>query len=233
MLRHLAAMRPNGRPFSDESLTEDYELGLAIGEAGGVCRFVRARGQDGRLIATRAYFPARLDHVISQKTRWVHGIALQAWDRTGWGSSLIESWMRARDRRGPFAGLVLLVGYLLIVLSALSGIAILAGLVEPQPLPPLLKALLLTNLMAFIWRVAWRFGFTARIYGWREGARAILRIPLANVVAIMAGRRAVLAYLSTLRGSALVWNKTPHVRHPADPASSLQGSAPLAPVVLQ
>ncbi len=213
MLHKLANDNPDGQPFSSDSLTEDYELGLAVSENGGVARFVRARGRDGRLIATRAYFPARLDHVVNQKTRWVHGIALQGWDRIGWGAGWIERWMRARDRRGPFAGLVLMTGYVLIALTALGGLAAFAGAMEPQPLGPLLKALLIANLAAFGWRVAWRFVFTARIYGWAEGVRAVLRIPLANVVAIMAGRRAVMAYIATLRGSALVWNKTPHVRY--------------------
>lgn len=38
-----------GVPFASDSLTEDYELGLAIAAAGGRCRFIRARGTDGRL----------------------------------------------------------------------------------------------------------------------------------------------------------------------------------------
>ncbi len=215
MLRDLAALRPDGQPFPSDSLTEDYELGLTVNALGGVSRFVRARGEDGTLIATRAYFPARLDHVVGQKARWLHGIALQAWDRVGWGEGLIERWMRARDRRGPFAGLVLLVGYLLLVLTAAGQLAALAGAVEPRPLTPLLKMLLLANLAAFAWRSLCRFVFTARNYGLAEGARAVLRIPLANIVAIMAGRRAVMAYVASLAHGTLVWDKTPHVRHPA------------------
>ncbi|WP_324603054.1 glycosyltransferase [Porphyrobacter sp. AAP82] len=71
-------------PFASDSLTEDYELGLAIAAAGGRCRFVRARGEDGRLIATRAFFPHRFDTVVRQKARWVLGISLLGWDRVGW-----------------------------------------------------------------------------------------------------------------------------------------------------
>ena len=153
--------------------------------------------------------------MVGQKTRWIHGIALQGWDRVGWGTTWPERWMRARDRRGPFAGLVLLIGYALIVLTALGGIAMWAGAIAPQPLGPWVKGLLLANLAAFVWRTGWRFGFTARAYGWAEGVQAVLRIPLANVVAIMAGRRAVMAYIASLRGAALVWDKTPHLRHPA------------------
>lgn len=225
MLARLAAEHRDGLPFSTDSLTEDYELGLAVHELGGTCRFVRARGTDGRLIATRAYFPARLDHVVTQKTRWVHGIALQGWDRIGWGETWAERWMRARDRRGPFAGLVLAVGYVLIVLTALGGVAVIAGLIAPYPVTPMLRVLLLLNLAAFTWRVAWRLLFTVRVYGWAEGLRAVLRIPVANLVAIMAGRRAVLAYVASLRGGALTWDKTPHVRQ-SSPAARVAVNEP-------
>ncbi|MFL0670386.1 MAG: glycosyl transferase family protein [Erythrobacter sp.] len=233
MLDRLAASQSDSVPFNADSLTEDYELGLAIGEAGGTCRFVRARGTDDRLIATRAFFPARLDHVVGQKTRWIHGIALQGWDRVGPGKGLAERWMRARDRRGPFAGLVLLTGYALIVLTAIGGLAAWAGLMQPQPLTPLLKALLVANLVAFVWRAVWRFAFTARLYGWAEGVQAVLRIPLANVVAIMAGQRAVIAYIASLKGAAVVWDKTPHVRHPVPSADGPAEAAMLVPVTLR
>lgn len=226
MLEALAPSQPDGVPFAADSLTEDYELGLEIGASGGRCRFVRVRGDDGRLIATRAYFPAQLNHVVAQKTRWVHGIALQGWDRIGWGGGLIERWMRARDRRGPFAALVLVAGYALIVLTALGGAGVVAGVIEPRPLGPVLKVLLIANLVAFGWRAAWRFAFTVRVYSWAEGLRAVLRIPLANVVAIMAGRRAVMAYFGNLKGSALVWQKTPHFSYaPPRPIEPLQPAA--------
>ena len=53
--------------------------------AGRPMRFLRAR-HDGRLIATRACFPADIGSAVRQKTRWVHGIAFQGWDRIGWTS---------------------------------------------------------------------------------------------------------------------------------------------------
>ena len=45
--------------------------------------------------------------------------------------------------------------------------------------------------------------------------RAVLRIPLANVIAIMAGRRALVAYSRSLAGGAPLWEKTRHEVHPA------------------
>lgn len=215
MLDLLCARRAAAVPFEPQSLTEDYELGLAVGRHGGECRFVRARGLDGKLIATRAYFPGGLAAIVRQKTRWVHGIALQGWDRTGWSAGLAETWMRLRDRRGPLAALVFLAGYVLLALTVLNWGAIELGLAEPTPLSPLLAGVLIANLAFFAWRAAWRGAFTARDYGFREGVLAILRIPVANVIAIMAGSRALLAYIGTLGGRAIRWDKTTHDRHPA------------------
>ncbi|MEP3050299.1 MAG: glycosyl transferase family protein [Erythrobacter sp.] len=214
-LERLRARRPDRLPFAADSLTEDYELGLSVASDGGRTRFVRARGFDGELIGTRAFFPSRLDTVVRQKTRWVHGIALQGWDRVGWSGGLMEKWMRARDRRGPFTALVLLMGYTLLALSGLSWAAIQFGVSEALPLTPMLKALLLANFAAFVWRAVWRFGFTSRTHGFVEGLRAIVRIPITNIIAIMAGRRALMAYIATLRGRGVVWDKTPHMTHPA------------------
>ena len=66
-----------------------------------------------------------------------------------------------------------------------------------------------------VWRALVRAAFTAREFGWREGLLAILRIPVSNVIAIMAGRRAIIAYIATLRGGEVRWDKTEHVHHPA------------------
>lgn len=213
-LRSYAARRADGQVFAAESLTEDYELGLGIAELGGRSRFLRFRHADGQLVATRAYFPDRLDTSVRQKTRWVHGIALQGWDRLGWGRGGAEIWMRLRDRRGPLTALVLACAYLLLVLATLGWLANAAGFGAPVPLDPALKLLLFANFASFVWRSAWRFGFTAREYGWQEGLRAVLRIPVSNIIAIMSGRRALVAYAGTLSGQLPTWDKTDHHAHP-------------------
>ena len=55
-----------------------------------------------------------------------------------------------------------------------------------------------------------RFAFTTREYGVMEGLLAVLRIPVANVISIMAGRRALFAYIRTLGGGEVSWDKTLH-----------------------
>lgn len=214
MAREARADRATHGPFSDSALTEDYELGLRVSAMGGRSRFLRVRGDDGQLVATRAYFPSRLIRAVRQKSRWIHGIAFQGWDRLGWAGSLVENWMRLRDRRGPLSALVLLTGYTLFLVALGLGALDLAGYDRPWEPTPLLLALLAINMTAFIWRAVMRFAFTAREYGAMEGLRAVLRIPVANVIAIMAGRRALFAYSRTLRGGDPEWDKTAHDDHP-------------------
>src|SRR3546814_11996182 len=101
--------------MAETSWTEDYGIGLRIGAWGG--RGILARVPEypgGPVVAVRAYFPATLDAAVRQKARWLFGIALAGWDRTGWGRRrhLGELWMRMRDRRAPLAVLVLATAYL-------------------------------------------------------------------------------------------------------------------------
>jgi bacteriophage N4 adsorption protein B len=161
---------------------------------------------------------------VRQKARWVHGIALQSWDRLGWSGGLFETWMRLRDRRGPLTALVLFCAYSVLVLAPLLWLAGLVGLVRPWQPDGAVLALLWANLASFAWRTLMRVAFTAREYGIRQGAFTILRLPHANLIAILAGRRAVVAYLRTLLGGRVRWDKTHHYAHP--PALlARQGSA--------
>jgi adsorption protein B len=210
LLGAIADTMPGAGPFATDSLTEDYELGLKIKAAGGTAWFLRARGEDGRLVATRACFPPTLPQAVRQKARWVHGIALQGWDRLGWGGGLAERWMRLRDRRGPFAALVLFVAYVLFVLSSVLWLANLLGFGRPWAPSGALHLVLWGNFASIVWRAVMRFAFTTREYGWVQGISAVLRMPSANIIAIMAGRRAFAAYVASLLGARPRRAKTAH-----------------------
>ena len=222
-IARLAMLRSgsDSAPFAAECLTEDYELGLLVARSGARSRFARLRDSDGSLVATRAFFPSNLDQAVRQKARWVHGIALQGWERLGWDLRPVEMWMALRDRRGPLTALVLAAAYGLLVIEGILTSARLAGWGETLTLSPVLAFMMTVCFVSFLWRAAWRFAITAREYGWVEGLRSILRIPLANIIAIMAGRRAFFAYLGVLRGEVICWDKTRHDDHPASvPAGS-------------
>lgn len=223
MLAQIAFRAGRDAPFDEDSLTEDYELGVKVAALGGRSRFLRVRGEDGQLIATRAYFPGQLGPAVRQKARWMHGIALQGWDRLGWTGGPGEWWMRLRDRRGPLSALVLLTGYTLMVLALVLAGLDAAGFAPPWEPSRLVLVLLGLNLASFAWRAVMRFSFTRAEFGWREGLRAVLRIPVANVISIMAGFRALFAYSKTLRGAVPEWDKTAHDTHPAR-AVALEGA---------
>ncbi|MET0250550.1 MAG: glycosyl transferase family protein [Novosphingobium sp.] len=215
-LERIATVRgQGGDPFAAECLTEDYELGLLIGESGGRSRFLRIRDASGELVATREFFPAKLDYAVRQKTRWMHGIAFQGWDRLGWNARPVELWMRLRDRRGPLTALVLAAAYALVVMWGLLLLAEALGWHHARPFGRAIRTILWINFAAVLWRGAFRFAFTTRAYGPVEGMLALLRIPVANVIAIIAGRRATVAYLRTLAGGQPTWEKTIHHHHPA------------------
>lgn len=202
-------------PFSPEALTEDYELGLTLSRRGRGSAFLRLRAADGSLVATASCFPATLGAAVRQKARWIHGIAFQGWDRLGWSRRPLEFWMSLRDRRGPLTALVLAAAYALLALDAVLALAQWGQFVRLPPLSPAHHLLLNVGFAGLAWRAGFKFMFIAREYGWAEAARAVLRIPVANVIAIMAGRRALAGYLHSLGGRPPVWDKTEHLAHPA------------------
>jgi len=208
----------SGHPFDAASLTEDYEMGLALAEHGCNARFVRiAEAPGGPYVATREYFPAAFSAAVRQKARWMAGIALLGWDRLGWRGGAAERWMRLRDRQGPLAALLLFAGYLAFGLwLLLAGRAIAAG-EALDPLPPVLKWLTAANLALLAWRLSLRCGFTASAHGWREGLRAIPRAVVANLVAMAAAARALGLYRRQRRTGRTRWDKTRH-RYPGPQA---------------
>jgi adsorption protein B len=204
-LAALAAER--GMPFDPDSLTEDYELGLRLHALGRRAAFMRLPAGPGRpVIATREYFPATLDAAVAQKARWMTGIALAGWDRLGWSGGLAERWMRLRDRQSLLAALVLAAAYASLILYVLLLVGDWLTLWTLPPFGPVLRALLAINSALLLWRLAMRVGFVAAAYGWREGLRSLPRTVTANIIAMMAARRALARYLA---GSSQ-WDKTAH-----------------------
>jgi bacteriophage N4 adsorption protein B len=209
------ALKSGGRPFDDASLTEDYELGLRIGAAGGRTIFARLLDSRGELVGTRACFPETLSASVRQKTRWLTGIALAGWDRIGWRGSLAQKWMLLHDRRSILAAIVLFAAYAALVLTALLSVFDIAGLHRSEPLPHFLKMLLFLNALILLWRLAVRACFVSALYGRREALRSVPRSIVANLIGIMAARRAVTIYLLHLLGAPLIWDKTAHQNFPS------------------
>lgn len=204
------ACRHDGRPFAGDSMTEDYEMGLRLGAIGVRTLFVRIPVAPGEpaVVATRGHFPDTLGAAVRQKARWIGGIAFSGWDRLGWRGRLGERWMRMRDRRGPLAAMLLLAGYASALIYLQLSFASALGAPAAMPVSPLLSSLLLVNACLLVWRLGMRAWFTGTTYGWREGLRAIPRTIVANLIMILAVKRALLLHSD---GGPRSWDKTRHI----------------------
>jgi len=202
------AERQQNRVFEPECLTEDYELGLRVHRAGLRQIFVPLRSNP--TVATREFFPHTFRAAVRQRTRWITGIALQCWERNGWGRSWREVYWFWRDRKG-------LLGHFLSLLA--NGI-FLWGLItaaaasytgRPWAMSQAPAALVWSAMGLHLWRTGWRVASTARIYGWRFAALAPLRIFWANAINFTATLAALRCFvLAKVRGTPLVWLKTTH-----------------------
>src|SRR3546814_11068719 len=103
--------------------------------------------------------------------------------------------MSFRDRRGPWAAVILCCAYAAILLFGVTESARLVTGTKGAPFPPVLTLLLTCNALLMVWRMAVRGIFASKFYGWREAVRSAPRAVLANIIAIMAARRAMLHYI--------------------------------------
>jgi adsorption protein B len=202
--------RHDGRPFAGASMTEDYEMGLRLGAIGVKTMFVRIPAEPGSraVVASRGHFPSTIHAAVRQKARWIGGIAFAGWDRLGWRGGLGERWMRMRDRRGPLAALLLLTGYLAAFLWAEVALAAALGAPVAVPVSPSLAALMGVNAWLLGWRMLMRASFTTAAYGWKEGLLSLPRMVVANIIAVLAARRALMLHSA---GGARHWDKTHHI----------------------
>jgi adsorption protein B len=232
----LLAIERGGKPFRAESLTEDYELGMLIGAYGLSARFVDTRGQGRDPVVSRGSFPITIDTAVRQKSRWIAGIALASWDSLGWIGPRarrvsrprhhiwLTRWMLWRDRRAPLAAIILLTAYLSLILTVigLSGQA-LAGWAMPVQ-DEMRRTLFAIDGAILLWRLGMRGYFTAQWYGLRQGLLSLPRAFFANVIAILAARRAVMIYWRMLRSGKILWEKTEHLEsrpHPGHAPSAV------------
>jgi adsorption protein B len=226
-LERLAATR-GGRPFDPACLTEDYESGYMLHSLGYRQIFVPVRtGADGP-IATREYFPRRFRPAISQRCRWVTGIALQSWQRHGWRAPWPQPYWFWRDRKGLVGNLLTPAANLFFLYGLASYLASLGG---PAPwyfgrlLPAWMSGLCGLTFGIALLQTAVRARYGARIYGWRFAAAVPVRMVWGNVVNFAATATALWEFWNArTRGQGLAWRKTDHV-YPVAAQTAVAASA--------
>ncbi len=174
------------------------------------------------LAQDRGEFPARVEAAARQKARGGVGIALAGWDHVAWPAARPDDgprgasrawaarWMLWRDRRAPLAAIVILAAYIGMILAglAMAGEALFGW--SAVDIGDTLRWLLAFNAVVLLWRLSMRFLFTARCYGLRAGFAAVPRAFVANLIAVLAARRAIACYWTMQRSGRVVWDKTDH-----------------------
>ena len=78
-------------------------------------------------------------------------------------------------------------------------------------LSPMETCLLEVNALLLVGRLVVRAYFVGRLYGWGQAFMSAPRLITANVIAMMAARRALFRYLKMRRTGIAEWEKTSHV----------------------
>ncbi len=198
--------------FEPSSLTEDYENGLRLHQLHCKQIFVPLAGSGAAIVATREFFPRTLRAAIRQRTRWITGIGLQAWEHHGWRGTPPQVYWFWRDRKGLFGNALSLFANLLFAYGAFSWMV--AGwtglpwrLAQQAMHPWLLAATLAIQAI----QSGVRIGCAIRLYGVFFALGVPVRAVCANWINTIAAFRALHRYFrSRLLGEPLIWLKTEH-----------------------
>lgn len=210
------AVSDSNRLFDPASLTEDYDNGLRVFRSGVRQIFLPLEWRDGFPIATREYFPRKLASAIRQRSRWITGNSLQAWEWFGWGRELPRPWVQLyffwRDRKGLWGAPVGLAANLLL---ALAGWQVVLGyrpwIQGALTAFPALEPLLWVNGFFLVERSLVRMSVAARIYGWAFALLSPIRTLWGNALNSAACVKALTAWFRwRWMGVPLRWVKTEH-----------------------
>jgi bacteriophage N4 adsorption protein B len=227
----LARSLHQGQPFSDRTLTEDYELPLELAPLRVRSAFIDptepilregAQGRPVRAVAEdfpylRSDFPSNFWSAVRQKTRWVLGIALQGWQDLGWRGTLPQVYMLWRDRKPLVGNLANLAGYVL-VLAILALWLLQWALTGNTAMPQVVASdswiwsLLVVNLYLMLALLLTRMLCTYKIYGPLHALLSVPRAVWGNFINFVATARALWQFFRARRpgGTPITWDKTEH-----------------------
>ncbi len=196
--------------FEPQCLTEDYENGFRVRRLGFDQIFLPIYPPGARApLATRGYFPRLFKAAIRQRTRWMMGIGLQSWELHGWRETLKNGYWFWRDRKGVIGSMLTPLANA-VFLQALAFPRASAFQIAVSRYPWLAGVCWLTLAIQCV-QVSIRMACSSRIYGWRFGLLAPVRIPVSNAINCIASVLALQRFAAAKwRGEPLVWLKTEH-----------------------
>ncbi|HRE61473.1 MAG TPA: glycosyl transferase family protein [Micropepsaceae bacterium] len=228
---HLCQGR-NNMPFNTDSLTEDYDVGHRLKEAGFRTRFVRFWAEvphwkkrwfskrlkettRTELVATREHFPEKIKTSMRQKARWMLGISYMGWQQIGWYGDLKNRYFLYRDRKALITAPMAMLAYLIVIQYALYWL-----LVWVLPgfgyLPPLVDrdwvwTVIYINFFFLVVRLLHRAWFVGRTHGARFAVLSPVRAVISNYVSFLAFVRSMRLFVTaSILRRKIVWDKTEH-----------------------
>lgn len=198
--------------LKEDTLTEDYHLGMTTKELGFKSRFacVEYEKENGEkeFIATKEYFPSNFHASIRQKSRWTLGIAFQGFDNLQWRGATIDKYFMWRDRRGPWNSILFVLSSLLLFWFVLAR----SFFSIPEELTsPFFQTVLTLNMANMSVRLVQRMRAVARTNARSQIFLVPVRWLLANVINVGATYKAYRQYTEGRRtGKRPVWIKTEH-----------------------
>lgn len=203
----------NGELMKEDTLTEDYHLGLMATRLGYdskfVCNYVQKKNRID-YIATREYFPASTSTSIRQKTRWTLGISFQGYDNLKWSNTLIENYFLWRDRRSFLNSIVLMASYAL-TLSFVSYHLFFGNWPRLLTQDHVLKGLLELSFYLMMIRLVQRVRLVSELNGFKLALLIPVRWFLANYINTLASLKAYKTYRESVKtGKRPQWVKTTH-----------------------
>jgi len=226
VLDYLSARNKN-QVFDISSLTEDYMMGIRLHDFSGKKIFLQQnvsvpsqtpasetdRPVPREPLATREYFPTSFKAAVRQKARWILGISLQGWD-AGWTKSLGQNYFLFRDRKSVMTNLAVVLGYVVVAYSIIDAAIRRSTSIS---VPPLIEAnesyilVLKIVLCMFVWRLLNRVASSWRIYGPLQGALAIPRLFMGNILNFCATCAGIKRFIAAkISGTVPEWGKTEH-----------------------
>ncbi|MBO9666401.1 MAG: phage adsorption protein NrfB [Bdellovibrio sp.] len=216
MSRHLVMsmmIRQEGQLLKEDTLTEDYHLGIMAKPMGFKSQFICAQLENEKgereFVATREYFPAKFMASVRQKSRWTLGIAYQGLANLQWMGSTVDRYFLMRDRKGPLCSVLVVLSVLVLIGLAVSRWW--AGDIPSALKTNLFATLVSFNALAMVLRVIQRMRAVHLV----NGSGQILMVPVrwlvANAVNVLATVKAHRQYKDSQRtGKRPVWIKTDH-----------------------
>lgn len=201
-----------GNFLKEDTLTEDYHLGMMTKQLGFKSTFACVRYQQDNghteFIATREYFPHKFMSSIRQKSRWTLGIAFQGLENLSWSGTLTDKYFMWRDRRGPWNSILIVLSTILLICFLLANAL---GATPDVLKHSLFQALLCINLGNMSLRLIQRMRAVHMTNSKSQVYFVPIRWILANIINVGATIKAYRQYLHSVRtGKRPAWIKTEH-----------------------